>query len=228
MKDDFHDFEADLNRTIADYVELQREVVESMTGAESIAQSIHDAVDDAVLAITSPIAPRAANSLDRFRSLPDEYIEPALDLFTARAFQELLPDMVRLENRIESLVDLAHQAAPSPRAAATLSKVVRCYLLGLDAEAIAMCRAALDVSVSDAVDSLDDGIVGPVPLSMKKRLDLLKASDRFADLDVTAALDVWYVGNEVLHNNIDSVNRAPEVFSKALRVIGSLFPEPTT
>jgi hypothetical protein len=187
-------------------------------------QGIHDAVDQAIYAIRSPVDPEVAVAVGRFRSLPEEYFEPALELFTARAFQMLLPDMVRLERRIEELVSLAHEAAPSKRAAAALSNIVRCYLLGLDAETIAMCRTALDVAVSQVVDSLESKSVGGKPASMRRKLDLLEASERLSALDKTDALEVWNQGNEVLHNNPIDVKNAPEVVAKALRVIGTLFP----
>ena len=223
MNSDRHDFQSDLEQTITDYVELQREVLELMSGTESVAQAVHDAVDEAILAIRSPVDPRISNAVSRFRKLPQEYVEPALELFTARAFQVLLPDMVRLENRIESLVDLARDAAPSQRASTTLAKVVRCYLLGLDAETIAMCRAALDVSVSDAIDTLRDG--GSKPAGMRHRLDRLTSVGRLSALHREDALSVWQQGNEVLHNSIDDVPRAPELVSKTLRVVGALFPQ---
>jgi hypothetical protein len=224
MGGDRHDLESDLEKVIADYIELQREVVENMTGSESIAQSINDAVDEAIPTIRSPVDSSIADAVARFRSLPEEYIEPALELFTARAFRVLLPDMVLLENRIETLVKLAHDAAPSQRAAATLAKIVRCYLVGFDAETIAMCRAALDVSVSDAVESLPTDSRRTKPASMRKKLDLLRETGRLSGLDTITALEVWEQGNEVLHNNSDEVRNAPEVVSKGLRVIGALFP----
>lgn len=224
MNEDRHDFTFDLEQAIAGYVELQREVVEQMTGTESIAQGIHDAVDQAIHAIRAPVDPKVAAAVDRFRSLPDEYLEPALELFTARAFQVLLPDMVRLESRIEELITLAHEAAPSQRAAAALANIVRCYLLGLDAETIAMCRAALDISVSDIVKTLATNGSGAKPSSMRKKLKLLEASGKLSPVERAAALEVWECGNEVLHNNPIDVKSAPEVVAKALRVIGALFP----
>jgi hypothetical protein len=223
MEAERHDFQTDLEQTIADYVELQREVVEQMSGTESVAQGVHDAVDEAILAIKSPVDPRISAAVNRFRRLSDEYVEPALELFTARAFQVLLPDMVHLEKRIENLIALAQDAVPSQRASTTLAKVVRCYLLGLDAETIAMCRAALDVSVSDAVESLSDG--GPNAVSMRQKLDRLKFAGRLSELEQADALAVWQQGNEVLHNNIDDVQRARDVVSKTLRVVGALFPQ---
>ena len=223
MNAERHDFQTDLEQTIATYVELQREVVEQMSGTESVAQGVHDAVDEVIVALRSPVDPRLSAAVNRFRRLPEEYVEPALELFTARAFQVLLPDMVRLENRIENLIGLAQNAAPSQRASSTLAKVVRCYLLGLDAETIAMCRAALDVSVSDAIESLADG--DAKPMSMRQKLGRLKAVGRLEELQQEEALAVWQQGNEILQNNIDAVLGAPEVVSKTLRVIGALFPQ---
>jgi hypothetical protein len=151
-------------------------------------------------------------------------LEPALELFTARVFQELLPDMVRLEKRVEELIGLAHDAAPSERAGAVLSNIARCYLLGLDAETIAMCRTALDMSVSEVVNSLDNTSVGGKPASMRKRLELLEAAGKLPGNARADALEVWNQGNEVLHSNPTDVNSAPVVVAKALRVIGALFP----
>jgi hypothetical protein len=223
MNEERHDFTYDLKKTIGEYVELQREVVEQMTVTESIAQGIHDAVDQAIHAIKAPVDPRIAIAVSRFRSLPEEYLEPALELFTARAFQELLPDMVRLEKRVEELIGLAHEAAPSERAGAVLSNIVRYYLLGLDAETIAMCRTALDISVSDVINSLDTK-ASAKPASMRKRLELLEAAGKLSGLARADALEVWNQGNEVLHSNPIDVNSAPDVVAKALRVIGAMFP----
>jgi hypothetical protein len=224
MSDDRHDFTSDIERTIADYVELQRETVELMTGTESVAQSITDAVDEAVHAIRAPVDPRVAFCVDRFRNLPEEYLEPALELFTARAFQVLLPDMVKLEARIEELISLAHEAAPSTRAAVALSSIVRCYLLGFDAETIAMCRTALDVSVNDVVESLVSKDGSGVPISMRKKLELLEVSGKISSIQKKAALEVWGRGSEVLHNNPMDVEGAPGVVATTLGVITALFP----
>jgi hypothetical protein len=218
-----HDFQADIEQTIADYVELQRQVMEKMSGTESIAQGVNDAVNAAIVAIQSPVDPRISSAVSRFRGLPEEYVEPALELFAARAFQILLPDMVQLEKRIEHLIHMAQDAVPSHRASTTLAKVVRCYLMGLDAETIAMCRAALDVSISDAIESLLDG--GPKTVSMRQKLERLRTAGRLSELELGDALAVWRQGNEILHNNMDDVQRATEVVSKTLRVIGAVYPQ---
>ena len=224
MNGERHDFQTDIEQTISNYVELQREVLEHMSGNESIAQGVYDAIDEAILAIRSPIDPRISSAVKLFRRLPEEYVEPALELFTARAFQVLLPDMARLERRIETLIVLSQDAAPSQRAATTLAKVVRCYLLGLDAETIAMCRAALDVSVGDAFDSLP---ASPKVVSMRQKLDRLRSAGRLSDAEQGDALAVWQHGNEVLHKNVDAVDEASELLSKTLRVTAALFPQST-
>jgi hypothetical protein len=224
MSEERHDFTYDLEQAIAGYVELQREVLEQMTGTESIAQGIYDAVDQAISAIKAPVDPKVAVAVERFRNLPGEYLEPALELFTARAFQALLPDMARLESRIEELVALAHEALPSQRAAAALASITRCYLLGLDAETIVMCRAALDVSVSDAVEASVTTGGGTTPASMRKKLELLEASGKLSPAERMLAVDVWARGSEVLHNKPIHVEGAPQVVARTLGVIGVLFP----
>jgi hypothetical protein len=59
---------------------------------------------------------------------------------------------------------------------------------------------------------------------MRKRLEFLKAADRFSEADVASAFEIWQQGNEVLHDNTEHAERAPDVVSKTLRVIGALFP----
>jgi hypothetical protein len=226
MSKELHDLEADVLRTIAGYVDEQREVIELMSGTESVAQRVTDSIDEAIAAIQSPVGPSISDATTRFRGLPADFVEPALESFAARAFGALLPDMVQLEKRLDAVMQLAIDAAPSQRASATLSKIVRSYLLGLDAETIAMCRAAIDVSVSDIVEplALEPSARGAKIVSMKDKLEFLVSRGRLSEASRKDAIEVWRQGNEVLHNNINDIKSAPKVVGKTLNVIAALFP----
>jgi hypothetical protein len=227
MDADRHDLQHDLEEALKRYIDLNREVIEEMTGTESIAEAVHAAIDDAIAAVHAPVHPDAAGAVRRLRALPKDYLEPAFELFAARAFMSLLPDLVHLESRAEGLVTLIREASPSARATATLSKVTRSYLFSLDPETIAMCRAAVDVSVSDAIESLDAMNGRERPVSMRQKLDVLVRYGRLSEADRNSAVGVWRRGNEVLHSNIDNVSDAPEVVAATVRVIAALFPRET-
>jgi hypothetical protein len=65
-------------------------------------------------------------------------------------------------------------------------------------------------------------------VSMRQKLEYLQATGRLSAGESRDALEVWQRGNEVLHNNIDNVQHAPEIVFKTLRVIGALFPQTAT
>jgi hypothetical protein len=184
-----------------------------------------DSIEEAIAGIRSPLGPDIKAATERFRTIPEEFFEPALEAFTAYTFRALLPDLVQFEYRLQSIVQLAADAAPSERATAALSKIARCYLFGFDAETIAMCRAAVDVAVNDAINLHDGG--APAASMGSKLRSLVNAKllspDREGD-----AWDVWRHGNEVLHNNVEDIEPAQQLVRKSMAVVAELFPSDAT
>jgi hypothetical protein len=127
--------------------------------------------------------------------------------------------LVRAEGGVSRLFDLAQvipSAAPSELVKKYILDAVECYLLLLDHQCIAMCRAALEVLV-EQLHASD----GSQPLG--RAINSLKESRRITSAQ---ARDMWTINNqakEVLHAEPGAVPpNARDCLTKLAGLIGDL------
>ena len=119
--------------------------------------------------------------------------DEALALLLATKFQQSLLAQVA---RVRALSRLARKGEIPERIAVYLPLVSECYIEGLDAACVVMCRSALEQAVRDAFErrGREAG-----DLAMNARLLLMEKEGWLTEPARRAAQSIWFRGNKAAH-----------------------------
>jgi len=133
------------------------------------------------------------------------------------------------EGRIWDLLDIVARSQPGRRTGAFLRRVSNCYLYGLDAECMVMCRSVLDaeleaeISNDECIDVL--GQRTPPYFGLADRIAVALKQERITYEGAQDARDVKDAGNMAVHGSPEVVVKgmtASHVIEKTIRVIEEL------
>ena len=162
--------------------------------------------------------------------------DPAVVLLS-EAMQHLLGRQVvemaeRAEQRIWKLLILTQRVRPSPRAAAILRRVSRCYVYGFDPECAVMCRSALDAEFeAEITDEMCAAVLGESRRPRRAGVRLFDLCDRIAVAKKLGRISprsgeladgIRQAGNEVVHEGPRGCDDAFGTIADTMDVIGEL------
>lgn len=192
--------------------------------ADNIAKLIHDDVAE----LSSS---RDGSGWVKLREVLSEHeLREDLDYaLQARLAWHLLPSFVSAGERCWHLIALVKKTSPPEQARRFLSRVTRCYLLGMDPECLVMCRGALENAVNAryATEQVAFPKNSTGYPSMKARLELAEKKEW---LGSATAQDlhsvVWLRGSKAAHGDPLAVGDPLAAITLTLQAIGGLNPPP--
>lgn len=149
-------------------------------------------------------------------------LDVQLELEIARRFT-LRTDI--MAKRCLDLSRLALKVAPGPRARRFLGRVGRSYILGLNPEAIVMCRAALEQAVVERFERARK----PLPPVTEKEKSAMRVRLRRAEelkwittRQREDAWKVWLRGNKAIHNDPHLTTDAKGTIAMTMAILDAL------
>jgi hypothetical protein len=140
-----------------------------------------------------------------------------LELAAAEQFIDTLP---RTISRAEEIIWAALDAHPSPKVSAYMRRLGRCYLAGLDAEVVILCRAVLDTALRDVLGDKDTG-----PSSFYDRIELLRKRGALSEGAIAASHQIRIRGNKAVHEEPAEGAIALETLRMTMLVVAELIEE---
>lgn len=136
--------------------------------------------------------------------------------------RRLLPDLDVGARRCAELAERVLHASPPASVKKYLRRLSRCYIAGFDAEAIMICRAVLENTVSEtcARHSVHED------LTMRQKLRMARSRRWISASDEEDALTVWMRGNKAIHDDPDVVRDVLGTITLTLRVANALLGSP--
>lgn len=147
--------------------------------------------------------------------LHDEIVD-AMQITLARSYATNTREMAE---RALALTQLVISARPKEQVLSFLRRASRCYVLGLAAESIILCRSALETALSEAFDKR--GISTPGRL-----IDRLRHGVDLGMFDQQAYRDgetIRVRGNTTVHNSSEVPKDALGTLQLTMSVLGALY-----
>ncbi len=207
-----------LEIAIDDAARYPRTVSAPRAGDSDLAEAVRDLVGNFLASkesVTGDDWSTARHSLDELLSTLDTDLENDVNWHITRALLQRVPSYV---DRTLKLAELVGRPT-TPRVASYLREATQCYIYGLFQASIALARAAIEQALKERVYN----ITGP---SHTKLPDLIEEARKLGVLDAPhseAATFVMLRGNELLHGDPTSPDRARDCLERARGVLEHLF-----
>ncbi len=149
-------------------------------------------------------------------------VRERIQIAVARRYCASTAEMAR---RCLELAQEIHSVRPNQVVSRYLTRLSRCYILGLSAECVMICRAVLENAVTEAYDRHGE----PFPSDRKGRQTMNARLDRACELSWLSAKatgfarDVWTRGNKAVHSDPEATRDTLGTVRMTLSVLGELY-----
>jgi len=156
---------------------------------------------------------------------PRGRLDVQMELEVARRF---VPRTVEMADRCLALARLALTVSPGEKAIQFLSRVGRCYVIGLFPESVVMCRASLENAVKEKYQRAGKPLPA-LPAGKSENQWLLERAEVHGWLtrrQRNDARDVYQRANKAVHEDPNITTDALGTIEITLRIVRALYADP--